>query len=344
MTVDDGDLATSPADNVSVATPPGRRAHSIRRTLSIQSSFPDGPLGNVRTVGKGRDLYTGDDQSDATALGEQKIDVTLSPEHRILSFENYSTGRYLSFLHGLTLGKEVREAVRAELAEELEARSLLIRLIEEVSAAAFLAPGSWFAWVSDPKVYRDMFGASSRLESKVEGLCISYAPGSVAVTPDGKANHNLIARHSVRLAKHASDPLDWHDFDVFEGPQFWRIRYNDVWHENDQVMLETGFQDSAALQDQTDVRGVYHEYRVIARIDPEDFTLIDADITPGSLPYPTCIAAPANVDRLIGRSVLEFGRTVPAELARVLGCTHLNEALKSFQDTRALVSKLQGEQ
>lgn len=343
MTVGDEDLVTSPAGNVSVATPPDRRPHSIRRTLSIQSSFPDGPLSNVRTVGKGRDLYTGNGPSNARILGEQKIDVILSPEHKILSLEDCTAGRHLSFLHGMTLGKDVREAMRAELAEELETRSLLVRLIEEVSAAAFLAPGSWFAWVSDPKVYRDMFGAASRLENKVEGLCISYAPGSIAITPDGKANHDLIARNRVRLAKHADDSLDWHGFDVFEGPQFWRIRYNDVWRENDRIMLETGFQDSASLQDQTDIRGVYHEYHVIARIDAEDFTLIDAGIIPGSLPYPTCIAAPANVDRLIGRSVLEFGKLVPAELARVLGCTHLNEALKSFQDTRALASKLQGE-
>lgn len=330
----------SPVKQPSVATPPDRRPRSIRRTLSTQYSFPTGPLGDISATGRGRDLHTGAATDDRSIVDEQITRATLSPEHQIMAAQDGSAARPLTFLEGAMLGKATREAVRRELPDQVERRSLLVRAWEELSASAFLAPGSWFAWINDAVRYKEVFGDASRLERPVLGICISYAPGSIAVTAEGKTNHELIARHRLGLALHHGDPWAWHELEPLQGPQFLRFRYIDVWEQDGRIAIATGFQDSATLENEDEMRGVYHEYRADALIDPDGYVLEDIRITPGALPFTTCVAAPGNTDRLIGRPVSDFGRQVPAALGGVMGCTHLNEALKALQDVPMLAAEL----
>jgi len=185
-----------------------------------------------------------------------------------------------------------------------------------------------------------MFGQASRLDRPVEGLCISYAPGSIALSGGGKPNRSLLRRSRGPYPRNVKDPMAWHEFEHCAGPSTSRIRYTDVWVADGDIAVQAGFQDSCATPSADDARGIYHEYALTARVSDPDFVLQDITIAPGSLPFPTCPQSRDNIGVLKGRPIADFGKTVSAELGGTAGCTHLNETLKSLQDVPALVRAL----
>jgi len=330
-------MIVQPDKAISIAAPPNRRAGSVRRTVSLQCGFPDGPQGNIRIVGNGRDLFTG--HKHVSIVSTQRLELSISPSREIIMLHDVTKGRNLRGLEGVTLGKPLRQAAEMHLAGEMAAHSLLARMIAEIPAIAFLSRGAWLTWIGDQKTFIEMFGPSSGLNRPVEGLCFSYAPGSIALSPNGTPNEDLLEKRIGRFPRHPDDTWDWHAFDRFDGPELSRVRYTDVWLD-DAIHVESAFQDSAAAPSGNDVRGLYHEYHLSARICEATNALTAVDVTPGSLPFPTCLGSPQNVGRLLGRSTVEFGKLVPAELPGIAGCTHLNETLKMLEDIPALAQLL----
>lgn len=113
------------------------------------------------------------------------------------------------------------------------------------------------------------------------------------------------------------------------------IRYTHLWPDGPMLRVATGFQDSAALPARRDRRMVFHEYVLNATVDPADMTLAAITVTAGSLPFPTCLAAPATAGALVGQPLAQFGTLVAVVLAGTGGCTHLNEVLRNLSDVMA---------
>jgi hypothetical protein len=278
---------------------------------------------------------------DSIEIDRQELDVRMLRAGRVESVQDTLHGQQFAFLQSMPVGRDLRGAVAAYLPADTQGRSVLARLFDELPGAAFLAPGSLFAWSADTDTFVRDYGNIAHLDRVVTGVCISYAAGSAAVTADGKPNHELINRPEAPLALRADDPLAWHALATLQGAQLWRVRYHDVWWERGRISVQMGFQDSAALQHRGDLRAVFHEYKITALIDPEGYVLRELQMTPGSLPYPaTCRTAPANALSLIDRPVADFGKLVPLTLPGVRGCTHLNEALKNLQDSAPLAQVL----
>jgi hypothetical protein len=111
----------------------------------------------------------------------------------------------------------------------------------------------------------------------------------------------------------------------------------DVWIEDGAARIDAAFQDSATTPLSGQRRAI-HEYRVRATASIPDLILNAVQATPHILPYRECPAAAANVDVMLGRPLATFRRDVLDSLKGTLGCTHLNDVLRSLADVPALVA------
>lgn len=323
----------------SQVTPPDRRPGSLRRTVVMQSLWPGGPAGGIHIVGTARDLWTG--EAIAQAIDEDRIDVMLTPDKIIDSISATHNDIAMAAFSGIRPGGPVRKAMAQLMPDEVAGATLSHRLLDDLGGTSFMATCAWYDWLPGGfDEYEAAVGASAMLHRSVEGLCISFQPGSYAMTAAGRTNHTFSSHPEAPLPFRSDDPLAWHDFQDDGGPNHWRIRYTDIWFDGPVLRVAAAFQDSAALHDRHDRRLLFHEYVLEAVVDPRDYVLVDVSVTAGSLPFATCLAAPPTARALIGRRLTEFSTLAPAVLAKTAGCTHLNEVLRNLHDVPAMAAKL----
>lgn len=322
----------------SFGPPPPRRPGSLRRTTSLQAHFPDGLDGPIAFEARGRDLYTGNMPDAPRLCASEEATIFVSQGRRVVDIQAKRSNAALARLHGARVSGELRAAMSVALADDVAESSLLYRLLDDLAGATFLSSVAWFSWYAGRP--EDLQPLQAKLDRSVEGVCISFSPGSPSLTADGRSNEP-IADHPDGLP--LFDPGDdhaWHPLADLAGPNFWRIRHSDLWLDADGLHAAVGFQDSAARPGTTLMRRLFHEYRLHAVIDPTDMTLRAIEVQPGILPYRTCLAAPATARNLIGLRVADFGAWVPDILQGTAGCTHLNDALRAMQDIAGLTASL----
>ena len=117
-----------------------------------------------------------------------------------------------------------------------------------------------------------------------------------------------------------------------------RARRLDVWARNGLLQADLGFQDSGTHPDGG--RVAVHEYAVSATIDPATMTIVALSADPRILPYAECPGAAANITRIIGQPVASMRNSVLDILPGTLGCTHLNDVLRSLSDLAVLAEPL----
>ena len=82
-------------------------------------------------------------------------------------------------------------------------------------------------------------------------------------------------------------------------------------------------------------------YLLSASVDARDFVLRTLHVDPRILPYRECPGATPNAQRMIGTPLRDMRLRVLRELPGVLGCTHLNDVLRSLADVPRLASRLE---
>ena len=117
-----------------------------------------------------------------------------------------------------------------------------------------------------------------------------------------------------------------------------RARRIDVWREDGGIRIDTAFQDSATSP--SGGRIAVHEYLVSAVADPASLVLQTLQVDPRILPYRECPGAAPNAQLLIGSPLKDMRLRVLATLPGTLGCTHLNDVLRSLADVPRLVDAL----
>jgi hypothetical protein len=70
------------------------------------------------------------------------------------------------------------------------------------------------------------------------------------------------------------------------------------------------------------------------------FELLSIRVDPRVLPYRECPAASPNASRMVGQTLSGFRLAVLDTLPGTLGCTHLNDVLRSLADVPQLVGQL----
>jgi len=316
---------------------PPRRLGSVRRTASIDVTWPLNAPGTVmRIAGRGRDLITLR-SGEVRIVTEDALSADIEPDRTISRIESQPPRTGIDGLIGARGGGRLREALNSILPAEKSAGTPLYLLIDDLAGSSLVAGWGWTQWKN---LWEDgeLRVADGKGWSRpvLEGVCIGFRPGASSLNEDGTPRASYNATPVVELPL-PDDPHSWHALPDNRGVAFRRARHIDVWCD-DVLRIEAGFQDSATHP--AGGRVAVHEYRLSGSVDPTNFELLSIEASPGTLPYSSCPAAILNLSRLVGVPVGELRNSVPEQLARTAGCTHLNDALRALAEVPVLAGLL----
>ena len=331
------------ADLVAPTNPAGpsplRRPGSIRRTSSLDTSWPGGLGQPMRMRGHARDLLTPADGGPAVVVAEDSLDIIASGGREIASIATSRLNDDFQQFVGARGGGHLRKQIALAIPGEQARGTPLHLLLDDFSGASLVAGWAWSRWTDEwMKRVRTVGSSTAGRNGQMEGICAGFRPGSSALSSDGTSNPTNQSATRVPPLPHPDDPMGWHELARQEGVGMRRARRLDVWLE-DLVHIDIGFQDSATAPDGGD-RIAVHEYRVTATADPATFELLSVVADPRVLPYGECPAASPNVMLMAGAALGSFRREVLARLPGTLGCTHLNDVLRSMADAPQLIRRL----
>jgi hypothetical protein len=331
------DPAAAPANPIGPAPP--RRAGSVRRTSSIDTSWPEGLGKPVRMLGHARDLFTPTDDSPAQVLAEDRFSILASPRREILQIAT-TPERNLAQLVGLRGGGHLRGALARVVPLEKEAGTPLYLLLDDFSGASLVVGWAWSQWDDEStRQTHQQVPPSAGRNGRMDSVCMGFRPGSSALMSDGSPNSTLLSSAPVGTLVRSDDPDGWHELDQQPGVGMRRARRVDAWID-DVIHIDAGFQDSATSPEGG--RVAIHEYQVSALADPVSFKLLDLKADPRVLPYRECPAASLNVSRMIGTPLRELRQEVLERLRGTLGCTHLNDVLRALAEVPQMLAKALG--
>ena len=317
----------------SVASAPPRRAGSVRRTVTMDFTWPDGMRGDTVLDGRARDLRTNEDGS-TTVLAEASL-CLVSDARRII--RRISSTPRLPGRQTL-VGESAMSGFRRRLAGVAAVQSAvetpLYQLLDDVPGATLVSGAAWQRWYDMDRYLEIKADVTHRVMTDV---CTGYQHGSSALNPDG----TLIWRQGRQPAVDIDaigDSLAWHPHTDPAGVTMRRARRIDVWSVGPAVHVDAFFQDSSTLPEGG--RQSIHEYTLTAEADLETGAVRAVAPVPRVLPYDECPLAVRNVAALAGLPMGELRGAVLERLRGPLGCTHLNDMLRALAAVPALARHL----
>jgi hypothetical protein len=329
--------ALAPPPRCSAGAAPPRVPGSLRRTSTIDVTWPDGRAGNMRMVGRARDAVTPRAGGAPLVRAEDGFEASLTPHRAIAAITAEPPRPQLAELVGARAGGGLRKAVDAALPDERRRATPLHLILDDIAGASLVANWAWSQWDPDWLTNaRAVFGegAWAKRMAEREGICIGFAPGSSALEEKTERGTPTYAPD----LRNPADPEGWHAFPEAPGMAFRRARRIDLWRDG-LIRIEAAFQDSTTTP--VGPRAVVHEYTLSATADPESLRLLSLEAQPRVLPHRECPAAAGNLGRLLGQPLAELRETVLAQLAGAAGCTHLNDAVRALAEAPALLSRLE---
>lgn len=344
MTGDDMNLDNSlskqaAALNRPAVRQPRPRPGALRRTSSMQVLWSEADESQCRIVGRARDMVNAPDLAP-TVLGECAMEAVIGLDGRIASLSGDRKSAQLATFCGLRPGGELRKAMAGALPDEVDGESLLHRLLDDLAGSTFMSKAAWYAWQGGIEGHSARIGVGSIVDRPVEGVCLSYVPGSSSMNAAGQGIDDNADHPVGPLPLPADDRHGFHDLVQFAGPNQWRLRRTDIWREDKELVVDAWFQDSSAIEGNSTQRVIFHEYGIIARFDAATLRLNQITVQPHVLPYVTCHAAPATGQVLVGCTAHVLRKQVLSELRGAAGCTHLNDMLRALQDIVGLAAIL----
>jgi hypothetical protein len=323
----------------SAGAAPRRRPGSIRRTSSIDTTWPDGRTGLLNMIGRARDAVTTLAGGGPVIRAEDSFTARLQWDRTIVSIDSDPARPAIQRLVGARGGGHLRKALDEVLPEERIRATPLHLLLDDIAGASLVAGWAWSRWT---EAWREAPIASGSAPSrppgrKMEGICTGFRPGSSALNPDGTSSGRQ-SHADVLDLRNPEDPEGWHDFTTQSGVGMRRARRIDLWLDGGLIQVDSAFQDSATNPEGG--RTAVHEYRLTATADPVSLHLLSVKAEPRVLPYAECPAAAANVGRLVGAPLSALREKVLDDLRGTAGCTHLNDALRALAEVPALVERL----
>jgi len=324
-----------PLARQSAGTAPPRLPGSVRRTTSIDSEWPEGFGTPVSMSGRARDIVTPLEGGAPVEFGRGEFSITASQAREILAIEVTPPHPRVAELIGVRAGGASREALKTVLGDRIG--SPLFQVLDDFAGASLVGNWIWSQWNQGSRS-----GAAMTMPAGVRGprenICTGFATGASSLTPDGLPAHGELGRTIVGPLEPADDPLGWHSMPAQSGVKFRRARRLDLFRDGDLLHADLGFQDSGSNPEGT--RSALHEYRVHAEIDPATMTLVSLQALPLILPFRECPGAAVKIGRLVGQPVASLRDAVPTILRSTLGCTHLNDVLRSLADVPVLARNL----
>lgn len=311
---------------------PPRRPGSIRRTSTVDTTWPDGFDGDAVVHGRARDLRTGaGGAADEVATAELRARV--APDRTLTEIDG--PDERLQRLVGTWTFRGFRTAT-AEALPDLAGSASPLRLLLDDLPPALLVSG--FAFLA-ADAYPDAPGGSGAFESQID-ICAGWARGSgmVEAALRDRLSPTPVAIPSPSLDD-PDDPLAWHDAPTPAPIATRRRRLLDVRGAGPgSITVAALFRDTHFGPD--GVERSFHEYAVRAVVDRATRTIAAVEARPGVLPWHECPRALASAGRVVGTSVDDLRAEVRSTFRGTSTCTHLNDVLAAIGDTPVLLDRL----
>ncbi len=333
--------ATVPPPPRQTANPaPARTVNSVRRTCSIDVSWPEGALGDRLFVGRCRDYRTPAEGGPGSVLDEAEFRAMLAQDKTITSIEATPAPAKLHQLVGVRGGNHLRLFIKETMPELIADGSPIYLPLDDISGTALVSAVAWSQhqenWAE--KLRETMApGEFEKLLAQRVNVCWGLKEGNSGVS--GQIHRN-VAEAEAGDVRNPQDPQGWHELPEAEGPGFRRARRIDVTRDDAAglIRIEAAFQDSAKRR--TEGRVAIHEYTISATADLASGELLTLEPEARILPFGECPGAIHNARRLIGTAIPDMREAVLNHLRGTQGCTHLNDALRAFADVPRLAAFL----
>lgn len=324
------------AESQAVAGPAGpapvRPPRSVRRTSSVDMTWPGGYGTQLRLDGRARDAVTVDPAEPPVVTGGATTSVGIGFNRTIDDIVAVPDRPGVQRLVGCRGGGYLRGALDEHLPGEREAGSPLYLLLDDISGCSLIAGFGWSRWTKDWLTPPDRVPRPS-----MEGVCIGFRPGasSLLEQASGTSTHRT---QPVGPLINSDDPLGWHDLPALPDVSMRRARRIDVWRDGDVVHIDSGFQDSSGDPDHG--RIAVHEYVLRATADAATLSLRTVSPEARILPFMECPSAVATASSVVGAPLAELRAVVLERLAKTNGCTHLNDAIRALAEVPLLLAQL----
>jgi hypothetical protein len=314
-----------------VSTPP-RRPNSVRRTTTHDSLRPDGLLGDVHLVARGRDLRT-DADGQPSVVATASLDATIQyiPERQVSAISVCPPADGIDRLVGVRASSGFRQAVDDNV-PDARTHSLRFQLLDDVPTALLV---SGYAIGAGGVKMRP--GGGPRLQHP--DLCAGWATGgTILVEMEATGQPPVVTGPEAPSLRRDDDDVAWHEITALPAHGMRRSRRLDVWQGKGVITVECFFRDSHV--DPDGLETAVHEYTVNASIDPETKRFLTCDTTVGALPWLECPGAVASSQRLIGAPAEGLRPWVRETFVGPTTCTHLNDTLRSLEGVPDLLAIL----
>lgn len=319
---------------------PLRRPGAIRRTSSISTVWPEGRGQPMLMTGEARDIITPPQGGAPLVVAQGWCEILASPRREILRIATRPDFPALQSLVGQRAGGNLRLKLAEVIPQEKAAGSPLYLLLDDYCGASLVAGWAWSRWTTDWMAEIRKSGAlpTAGRGGRMEGVCIGFAPGSTALNADGTGNTTNQSATPVPEIVNPEDPMGWHEMIPQAGVAFRRMRRTDVWRDAGLIHIDVQFQDSGTAPGGG--RIAVHEYLLTATADASTSTLLALQPEPRILPYRECPGAVAHAQKMLGQTLPDFRQAVLDTLPETLGCTHLNDVLRSLAEVPQLAAAL----
>ena len=327
------------------ATTPARATRSVRRTTTVDGQRPDGPLGDVVLLGRGRDLLT-DDRGRPSIIGECEVRLRADfvVDQAVREISSVPPEPRLARLVGLPSRVGFRKAIRELLPDRRDDGTLLSLLLYEIPIVTSL---SRLALLHNGEI--DSTPGSQHPANRRRAtlaVCAGWAPGGTMATRMGEGLRPMTTEGVAAPSLAADDdPAGWHELPALSPSGFRRRRRIDITTSGagslggpDELNVESLFRDTYVAADGLEV--IVHEYSVTARLDARSRTFLDCAAVADVLPAPECHRAAVSTERVVGQTVSELSNYVRAHMIDLGTCTHLNDHLHSLGDLSPLLDTL----
>ena len=312
---------------------PARRRNSVRRTATVDMTWPGGYGTRLRLHGNARDAVTLDPHDPPVVVETASTNVGIGEHRTIEDIAAFPSPSGLESLVGCRGGGALRSALDEHLPGERSSGSPLYLLLDDISGCSLIAGFGWSRWTKDWLTPPDRVPRPN-----MEGVCIGFRTGSTALVEQASGPPSHRTRPVPSLVN-ASDSFGWHDLPPLPDVSMRRARRIDIWRdESGMIQIDAYFQDSSG--DPGPSRVAVHEYVLRATADPETMTLVTVTPDARILPFMECPAAVDTAQLVVGTRLADLRRTVLERLAKTNGCTHLNDALRALAEVPVLVRHL----
>lgn len=319
---------------------PIRPAGSVRRTSTIDVSWPDGEQGERLFIGRVRDFLTPVSGTGRT-LDEAEFRARLAQDKTITAVTATPAPARIDELVGVRGGNHLRLFIKETMPELISDGAPIYLALDDISGTALVSAFAWSQWHENwAERLRDTMKPEEfeRMMSDRVNICWGLQEGNSGVSREGPPRN--VAEADAGDVCNPADPQGWHALPENDGPGFRRARRIDVSHDTASglIRIDAAFQDSAARRDGS--RVAIHEYNISANADPDTLEILTLEPEARILPFSECPGAVANTKRLIGSRLPDVRQSVLAQLRGPEGCTHLNDALRALAEVPKLANFL----